>query len=730
MMKAFFRKTAVLLLALTMMTSVAKADKGMWLLHALTNGNYKEMKKLGFKLTPDELYNLDGKSVASSVVIFGGGCSGVTASQKGLIMTNHHCGFSSIQKVSSVNHDYLRDGFVSHSFAEEIPIEGLTVKYITRVIDVTDKIVKEADKEKDEVARIKKVDELSAKLVEAEEKKLNDPFKKVIIEPFYAGNKFYMITYTVFKDIRLVFAPSSSVGKFGGDTDNWMWPRHTGDFSVFRVYANKDNKPANYSKDNVPYTPISSAEVSTAGIQPDDYAMTIGFPGSTERYIPSFGIKNMMENENAPRIEARGAKQAIWRKAMDADQETRIKYATKYAHSANYWKNSIGMNRGIKKLHVLERKQAEEARFQKWADSRPKYKNVLPEMKKAYEASGEANRKLTYLFETLYGGTELVKLSNMVFGLVHSPDKKVEKEVLEKLNKAYKDYIPSLDEKVLPAMLEIIRKNFSKEETKQLFGEVNNKYNGDLKAYAKAVFSGSIIPYKEKVMEAYKSGKLGDRLMTDPAVPLLGGFFNMYHSIKGDVESNQTIIDRGNRLYFAGRQEQDPNRPMPSDANFTMRMSYGKVGGYAPKDGAYYRYYTTTKGILEKYVPNDTEFDLKADFRRLLLNKDFGRWADKDGSMHVAFLSNNDITGGNSGSPVFDKNGRLIGLAFDGNWEAMSGDIEFEPDLQRTISIDIRYVLFVIDKWGKCPRLLDELVLKGKERKKKRGFFARLFGKR
>ncbi len=729
-MKSFLRKVSVLIVALATMMNVAKADKGMWLLHELTNGNWKEMKKLGFKLSSDQLYKLDGKSVARTVVIFGGGCSGVTASQKGLIMTNHHCGFSSIQKVSSVNHDYLRDGFVSQSFAEEIPIEGLSVKYLTSVVDVTDKIVAEADTAKDEVARVKKVNEVSDRLVQEEEKRLNDPFKKVIIEPFYAGNKFFMITYTVFKDIRLVFAPPSSVGKFGGDTDNWMWPRHTGDFSVFRVYADKDNKPANYSKDNVPYTPVCSAEVSTSGIKPGDFSMTIGFPGSTERYIPSFGIENMMKNENTPRIEVRGIKQAIWKKAMNADQDTRIKYASKYARSANYWKNSIGMNRGIKKLHVVERKQEEEARFQTWANSYSKYKTVLADMEQAYKTSGEANRKLTFLFESLYSGTELVKLSNMAFALANTPDEAKQKEIISELNKVYKDYLPALDKKVLPAMLEIIRKHFTKEERKALFGEIDQKYNGDLKAYTDAVFSGSIIPYQDKLISAYIEGNINGRLRTDPAFPLLGGFFALYRDLKGQIQDADLIIKKGNRLYFAGRKEQDPERLMPSDANFTMRMSYGKIGGYQPQDATRYRYYTTTKGILEKYVPKDTEFDLKADYYKLLVDQDFGRWQDKDGSMHVAFLSNNDITGGNSGSPVFNKNGRLIGLAFDGNWEAMSGDIEFEPNLQRTISVDIRYVLFVIEKWGKCPRLINELVLKDDVKHKKRGFFARLFGRK
>lgn len=367
----------------------AKADKGMWLLNELTRENVAQMKELGFRLPIDSLYNLDKPSVANSVVIFGRGCTGVTVSSQGLIFTNHHCGFDAIQSQSAVDHDYLRDGFVSQSFSEELPIEGLTVSYLSSIRDITKEILAQLKKPKNEIERLSQIQKICQSLEAAESKRLKSEHKRVQVRPYYANNKYYLITYDVFSDVRLVFAPPGSVGKFGGDTDNWMWPRHTGDFSVFRVYANKDNAPANYSKDNVPYKPKYHATISTEGYEKNDYAMTIGFPGSTSRYIPSFAVENRMKDQNDPRIEVRGIKQDIWRAAMNADQATRIKYASKYARSSNYWKNSIGMNKALVKLGVLDQKRAEEASFEEWVAASGKkaqaYKGILSEMEGAYK---------------------------------------------------------------------------------------------------------------------------------------------------------------------------------------------------------------------------------------------------------------------------------------------------------------------------------------------------------
>lgn len=708
--KALLLATATLTLATT-----AKADKGMWLLNELTQENLQQMRELGFTLSSEELYSLSKPSVAGSVVIFGRGCTGVTVSNKGLVMTNHHCGYSAIQSQSTVDHDYLRDGFVSHSFEQELPIEGLQIRYLSDIKDITPTILARLKKSKKggEAARIMQIEQIIADLVSRENKRLQDEHKEVIIRPYYAGNKYYMITYDVFKDVRMVFAPPSSIGKFGGDTDNWMWTRHTGDFSVFRVYASADNRPALYSKDNVPYQPKHFAAVSTAGYKEGDFAMTIGFPGSTERYIPSWGIENRMHNSNAPMIEVRGAKQAIWRKAMDADQATRIKYSDKYAGSANYWKNSIGMNRGLTRLKVVDRKREEEAAFAKWVAStgNKTYAGVLDGLEKAYKESGDITRRLTYISETLMRGAEVMGIAGAL-----DPDGLQEltsaqqKECIEAV---YKDYVPSLDCEVLPAMIDLVRQRVLRSDLASLLDLIDQKFKGDSKAYADYLFANSFLLDKAKLEAALAGADYRAKYEADPATAFMMMIASSVDKLRTEIRSSALDINRLNRLYFAGRQEMDPKRPMPSDANFTMRMSYGSILGYEPSDAVSYNYFTTPKGILEKYVPGSTEFDLKPDFIDLLDKEQWGRWADeKSGIMHVNFLSNNDITGGNSGSPVFDKNGCVIGLAFDGNWEAMSGDIEFEPALQRTISVDIRYCLFVIEQWGKCPRLVEELDLR------------------
>lgn len=709
-MYSTIKKTITLgLLALTMGTT-AKADKGMWLLNELSKENQEQMKELGFQLTPDSLYSLSKPSVASSVVIFGRGCTGVTVSNQGLIMTNHHCGFDAIQSQSSVDHDYLRDGFVSQSLEQELPIEGLEVRYLSSIKEVTSDILKALKAPKTEAERIAQIESITKAMVATENKKLHSTQKEVLIRPYYAGNKYYMITYDVYSDVRLVFAPPSSVGKFGGDTDNWMWPRHTGDFAVFRVYASKDNKPAAYAKSNKPLRPKYHAAVSVGGYKAGDYAMTIGFPGSTERYIPSWGIENRMEHENAPRIEVRGIKQAIWRKAMDADQATRIKYASKYAYSSNYWKNSIGMNRGIKNLKVIERKQAEEAAFAQWAKG-TEYANVLSELEQAYKNFGGVNYNFMYLLETMIRGTEIVGIGEQVLTILGAKGKE-RAEAIKELKSLYKDYDPTLDQKVLPAMLELVRDRLPEKIAEAILADANTTFGGDLNAYATALFDKSVLANETKLMSLLEDKDAEAKLMGDPGLTLTARAYQTFQTLYHYRAQADQEIDRANRLYFAGRQKMDPKRPMPSDANSTMRLSYGSIKGYSPSDAVAYDYFTTPRGILEKYTPGSTEFDLKADFLALVKRGDWGRWADKSGRMHVAFLSNNDITGGNSGSPVFDANGRVIGLAFDGNWEAMSGDIEFEPELQRTISVDIRYVLFVIEQWGKCPRLIQELDLR------------------
>lgn len=699
--------------AMALAAQGAYADEGMYLLNELNKKNLEQMKALGFTLPYDSLYSTTSPSVSDAVVIFGGGCTGIAVSDQGLIFTNHHCGYGAIQSKSSVEHDYLKDGFVSQSMEQEIPIEGLEVRFLKNTIDVTDRIMGEVKSTTDEFTRMTKADSVMTVISDSLSKK---PFVQAEVYSYYANNKYYVQVYEVFKDVRMVFAPPSSVGKFGGDTDNWMWPRHTGDFSVFRVYADASNQPAEFSKDNKPYKPNYVPEVSLKGYEENDYAMTIGFPGSTQRYLSSWGVQQRIDDSNKPRIEVRGEKQDIWKEAMRADDATRIKYASKYAGSSNYWKNSIGMNKGLARLGVIERKQDIEKNFNTWVNADPArkelYGEVLPLLEKGYTGSDSLREAATYLSETMISGCELVRIARAVESL---DDKQANAQVLEDaqtvLAPIFKDYEPTLDKKTMVRMMELCAKRVSAQYQPEIFPSIMKKYKGDFAKYVDHVFAKTKLTSLASIEKELSSKGGIKKLQKDPAVELSNSVMMAYYALQQDLAGYAYDIEKGERLFLAGLMQMYPDRIFYSDANFTMRLSYGSIKGYIPFDAAEYAYFTTSKGILEKQNPEDDEFFVQPEILELIRKENFGQYANKNGDLNIAFISNNDITGGNSGSPVFDGNGRLIGLAFDGNWEAMSGDIAFEPALQRTISVDIRYVLFMIDRWGKCPRLVNELKL-------------------
>ena len=674
------------------------ADEGMWVLKELNKQNLARMAELGFTPSYDQLYSETDPCVANAVVIFGGGCTGITVSNEGLIFTNHHCGFGAIQQLSSVEHDYLKDGFVSQSKQEELPVPGLTVRYLKETVDVSDRINSQISGIEDEFQRLSAADSIGRVICDSVG---NNEFLAADVVPFYSNNKYFLVVYDVYRDVRMVFAPPSSIGKFGGDTDNWMWPRHTGDFSVFRVYANADNKPAEYNADNKPYTP----------------RYVIGFPGSTDRYLCSWGVQQRIENSNKPRIEVRGIKQGIWKEAMLASDAVRIKYASKYAGSSNYWKNSIGMNKGLANLNVIERKRAEETAFADWVAKDQargaKYGEVLNLLEKGYTSTNKYREALTYLNEAFSSGAEIIRLARMVqsVDIEGATPEEITVFLEDRIQPFFKDYEPSLDQKVLAAMMKIAKERVSPEFLPDIYTSVDKKYKGNYEKYAADVFKKTSLLSYDKIAEMLRNPKQYEKLRKDPAAELslsvLVSIFQL-QQLMGDAEYD---IAKGERLYFAGLKEMYPEKALSSDANFTMRLSYGSIGGYRPYDAAWYNYYSTDKGILEKEDPTSDEFWVQPEILDLVRSRDFGPYANEKGELQLCFLSNNDITGGNSGSPVFDKNARLIGLAFDGNWEAMSGDIAFEPDLQRCIGVDIRYVLFMIDKWGKCPRLIEELKL-------------------
>jgi hypothetical protein len=691
------------------------ADEGMWMLNNLSQENWNRMHELGLTLTPGQLYHDSLPSLYKAVVQFDGGCTGVAVSGKGLIFTNHHCGYDAIQSQSSIEQDYLKNGFVAQTFEEEIPIFGMFVLYLKETIDVSHLVLDSIPFNISEEERDTAIEKSIAKLKEQFKSTLDKEYE-IVIDSYYSGNEYYANIYKMYSDVRLVFAPPSSIGKFGGETDNWMWPRHTGDFSIFRVYAGEDNEPAVYDPANRPYQPVDFAPVSLEGYKEDSFAMAMGFPGRTNRYLSSWGVERRIKSSNEPRIDVRGVKQNIWKEAMAKNPETYIKYASKYAMSANYWKNSIGMNRGIEKKQVIERKQTIENQFKNWIagdpDKRKKYEKTLDLLQEGYAGSMDKMKTRTYISEAFHGA-EVLNIAYCARSMDFYRDKvSPETYFNDVIAPHYKDFDAALDEKVLAAMLEILKKNISANQLPSIFPEIDKKYKGNYAGYVAEIFKESIFVSQDKLKEVLLNKKKFKKLEKDPVYKLSLSVMQTLDSLHASLEENSHKIKKGERLFMAGLREMTPGKHLPSDANFTMRLTYGKVGGYEPYDGAWYDYYTTTKGVFEKYDSKNPEFNVQPGIMDLLQKKDFGKYGNNEGDMNLNFLCNLDITGGNSGSPVFDGKGRIIGLAFDGNWEAMSGDIAFETDIQKCIAVDIRYVLFIIEKWGQCQRILDELTIK------------------
>ncbi|WP_129651070.1 S46 family peptidase [Alistipes senegalensis] len=694
-------KKLFLLFAAACVTFSAAADEGMWMLPYLQKMNAKDMKARGCKLSAEEIYSMNNSSLKDAIVIFGGGCTGEIVSPDGLLFTNHHCGYGSIQALSSVEHDYLKNGFWAMSRAEEIPAPGLKVRFIRKIVDVTSDVLGAVP----DIAGGEERSRLVAEHAEAVKSRFEaeNPGMEISVKPFFGGNQFFAFVIEVFSDVRLVGTPPTSIGKFGGDTDNWMWPRHTGDFSIFRVYAGPDNKPADYAPENRPYKAEKFLKVSLNGYDEADFAMIMGFPGSTQRYMTSYEIDRMLEVENPQRIFIRGERQAILKEDMAASDKVRIQYASKYAQSSNYWKNSIGMSRGIKRLDVKGRKQEQEAAFRAWAakNTLPTegYVDALDKIRESVEETLPSYASLQYLQEAFLRVVEILTPARYSGSLKGA-------ELEKALKGFYKDYNMPTDRRVAKRMFRIVKENCK--ELPSVFAEVIDKrFGGDTDAYVDYLYDNSIFADEQRALAAVASGK---ELKEDPAAVLSESIVGKMRELsKAQKEGRQKYAD-GHRLYIAGLMRMQPKKAWASDANFTIRLTYGRILPYNPADGIRYNYYTTLKGVMEKENPeNPTEFTVPAKLKELYAAKDFGRYANAKGELPTCFLADCDITGGNSGSPVLNAKGSLIGLAFDGNWEAMSGDVAFEPELQRTIAVDVRYVLFVIDKFAGAGWLLDEL---------------------
>ena len=701
------KKLLLLLFISNFSLLTVQADEGMWMLYNLPNAVYETMKQENYELPYGALYQGDD-AVKNCVVNFGGYCSGVVVSPNGLVFTNHHCGFEAIRSHSTVEHDYMLNGFVSNSYEEELPNEGLFVSFMVEQKDVTAYLDSLGLDTLIEAKRAQFVD--SIENVMQKDIRQQDSTLRVEIKPYYEGNAYYLTTYRDYNDVRLVFALPKSMGKFGGETDNWMWPRQTCDFSVFRIYVEpKTGGPAEYSKDNVPMKPKKWAPVSLQGYVPGSFSMTIGFPGSTSRYLSSYGIRERKDAENTPRYQTREIKQDIMLRHMRADEAVRIKYDSKYASSSNYWKNSIGMNKCIDSIGLIQQKAAYEAKIRQWVDSTGYLKGKLDFdlLQRLYEKRFNAVRAVTYFYETFSGNiSELTRRALRAHNgaIIQGKDGKPKSWYIEfKDNSDGWDY--DTDREILAALLKNYREKVDIKYQPDFYNVIDHDFKGNYEKFVEYLYKKSMLMKNDKKIYINKKS-----FKKDPAVVYGESVRSVLFDILDAIDND--TIDIQERYLCAAKLRMEEDMPNYSDANFTMRLSYGQVGEYllAGKPSGYY---TTAESIVEKMKQGEAgtiDYEAEPIMKELLSVKDFGKYTDKTtGKMHLCFLSNNDITGGNSGSPMFNGKGELIGLAFDGNWDSLSSDIFFDRQLARCIGVDIRYVLYMMESWGKADRLLKEI---------------------
>lgn len=698
-----------------------KAVEGMWIPLLLGELNEADMQRMGLKLDAEDIYSINKSSLKDAVVLFGGGCTAEIVSEKGLILTNHHCGYGSIQRLSSLDHDYLTDGYWAASRSEELPSPGLTVTLLIRMEEVTAKVLEGVNNSMSEAERKKIVNENIKKITD---EAIEDTHYEAVIKPFFHGNAYYMFITEVFKDIRFVGAPPSNIGKFGGDTDNWMWPRHTGDFSVFRIYADKDNNPAEYSEDNVPYKPKNHIPISLKGYEKGDFTFVFGYPGSTQSYVPSYEIKMITEVVNPVRIDLRTKRLDIIEAERNKSELVRLQYASKSASIANGWKKWIGEDRGIKRLDAVRVKEDEEQEFQDWVNENPdrlsEYGELLKTFKDVYAKMESLMLARTYFIEA-GRGIEMVKFANSFVPLVNiSEDKEPSQEKIDKrvenlkgyLKTYFKNYQPGIDKEIMVKMLEAYSNDLDKNSQPSYLKEIAQKYKGDFAAYTDKVFRKSMLVSEEKLMDFLNKYKASHykKIVKDPGFILSDKMHEYYYDyISAGMVRLNSSIDSLQRIYMKAQMEMHPEKVFYPDANLTLRVAYGKVDDYFPRDAVHYDYFTTLEGVMEKEDPNIYDYVVEDKLKTLYNKKDYGQYSDEDGKMHVCFIASNHTTGGNSGSPVLNGEGQLIGINFDRNWEGTMSDLMYDPDQCRNISLDIRYCLFIIDKFAGAGHLVEEM---------------------
>lgn len=714
-------KRRILLIVLLFSTVFSSADEGMWLPQLLQQMNAAEMRLKGLQIPIEEIYSANKNSLKDAVVLFGGGCTGEIISAQGLMLTNHHCGFGQIQEQSTLEHNYLRDGFWAMTMKEELPCPGLTATFIIRMEDVTTSFTKALENLTEE-QRNAKIKEISASL---EKKAIEGTHYEARVRQFYSGNEFILIVSETFNDVRLVGAPPSSIGKFGGDTDNWMWPRHTGDFSMFRVYAGKDNKPAEYSTENVPFVPRHFFSISTKGVQQDDFTMVYGFPGRTQEYISSYQVSTIVEVTNPNRIKVRTARLDVMGESMRSSEALHLKYADKQSGVSNAWKKWKGESKGLLAAKGLEKKQAFEIDFKSWYSKSDalskKYAMVLPSIETLYKNTRPYLLANDYYAEAAFG-IELISyamgLKNLVeMTLSEKPDTakiRMEAEAYKVGVAGYfKDYDMNTDRKMMATLLKIFDEGVADSLKPEYFTVLRKRYHSDFVKLADVIFAKSDLDEEKEMAEVFvKFGKSSAKeIQSDPAYQLADALLTFYRSRVADkVKSFNADLTLLNRLYMEGQKEMQPEKKLYPDANSTLRLAYGQVRGYEARDAVYFNFQTDLDGIMEKYIPGDEEFDLPTRLVELHKSKDYGRYG-VNGTVPVAFIATNHTTGGNSGSPVLNAKGNLIGTNYDRVWEGTMSDILFNPEICRNITLDIRYTLFIVDKFAGAKRLIDEMDL-------------------
>ena len=712
--------TLLTLIFLTLLTT--KADEGMWLL-SLLNKNYEKMQEMGLTLSLEEIYSINNASMKDAVVIFGGGCTGEVISEKGLLLTNHHCGYGNVQALSTPENNILANGFWAKTVADELPCAGLNVTFFIRMEDVTDFMLAQLN---DDMTEHQRKDSITKRSTELEKEYGENNKYSVRIANMFNGNAYYMFIYQVYSDVRLVGAPPETMGRFGGDTDNWMWPRQKADFMLFRVYTDQDGNPAPYSENNIPLKPKWFFPVSTSGIKEGDFAMIMGFPGSTDRFLSSYGVKMAIEEKNPTIVKARDTKLTSWRTFRSADPVINLQYASKYASISNYWKYYIGQTQQLKNNHVFAKKQQIENDFQNWVfhNNKKEYEHVLSDMKNAYAEISKLEKFNNLYSQAVFSGPEIFSFAgtcNNFYDLLEKQEKQTitdaEKKQLEtrltylksRLENFFKNYNLNVDKATTAKLFELFYNETSPDQRPQSFNESVKKSKNNFTKLTENLFAKTIFTNKTSI-ENFLQNPTTKQLDNDLAFKWYNMFVDFYHE-KGEPLTQEYVkLNKSNRLFVRGLLEMNPDKLYAPNANSQIRLTYGKVAGYPIKDGLYAKHYSTLDGVMAKEDPNNYEFIIPEKLKTLHATKDYGTYAE-DGQIRVNFLTNNDITGGNSGSPVINGKGQLIGCAFDGNWEAMSGDIFFEPELQRCINVDIRYILFVIDKFGDAKHLINEMNL-------------------